>query len=125
MTHSGAGTLWEQTALPRLVRDSRADVLFAPGYTGPLCCPVPMVVAIHDVSFAAHPEWFSWREGARRRSVTRLAARRAARILTISEFSKREIVAHLNIPVVSQRSLLEQRKRGYPLPKIPLLPSIL
>lgn len=93
----GGGTLWEQIALPRLVRRARADVLFAPGYSGPVRCPVPMVVAIHDVSFAAHPEWFHWKEGFRRRTVTRLSARRAARVLTISEFSKREIVRHLDV----------------------------
>jgi glycosyltransferase involved in cell wall biosynthesis len=91
------GTLWEQFDLPRLVRRADADVLFSPGYTGPLRPPVPMVVAIHDVSFAAHPEWFSWREGARRRTITRLAARAAARVITVSEFSKREIMAHFGV----------------------------
>ena len=83
--------------LPRLVRNGKADVLFSPGYTAPLFAGVPMVVAIHDVSFAAHPEWFGWREGLRRRMLTRLSARRAARVLTISEFSKREIVTRLGV----------------------------
>ena len=94
---TGGGTLWEQITLPRLVRRARADVLFAPGYSGPVRCPVPMVVAIHDVSFAAHPEWFAWKEGLRRRTITRMSAKRAARVLTISEFSKGEIVRHLGI----------------------------
>ncbi|MSO83315.1 MAG: glycosyltransferase family 1 protein [Acidobacteria bacterium] len=93
----GSGTWWEQRELPRLVRQTSADVLFAPGYTAPLLCPAPVVVAIHDVSFAAHPEWFAWREGLRRRTMTRLAAMRAARVLTISEFSKREIAGRLGI----------------------------
>jgi glycosyltransferase involved in cell wall biosynthesis len=96
---SGGGTLWEQTALPRLVREAGANVLFAPGYSGPVRPPVPMVLAIHDVSFAAHPEWFAWREGARRRTAVQLAARAATRVITISQFSKREIVAHLGIDV--------------------------
>ena len=93
----GSGTWWEQRALPRLIRQSNADVLFAPGYTAPLLCPAPIVVAIHDVSFAAHPEWFTWREGLRRRTLTRLTASRAARVLTVSEFSKREIAGWLRI----------------------------
>jgi glycosyltransferase involved in cell wall biosynthesis len=91
------GTLWEQLVLPRVIRQARADVLFAPAYSGPIFSPVPMVVAIHDVSFAAHPEWFAWREGLRRRATSRLAARAAERVITISEFSKREIVAHLGV----------------------------
>ncbi|MBI3048785.1 MAG: glycosyltransferase family 4 protein [Acidobacteria bacterium] len=89
---------WEQLTLPRLVRDARADVLFAPGYTGPLRCPVPMVVVIYDVSFAVHPEWFPWREGLRRRLLTRLAARRAARVVTTSAFSRDEIGRRLGVP---------------------------
>ncbi len=93
----GNGTRWEQVALPRLLRQSRAEVLFAPAYSGPVFCPVPMVVTIHDVSFAAHPEWFSWREGTRRRMITRLAARRAVRVLTDSDFSKRQITSHLGV----------------------------
>jgi glycosyltransferase involved in cell wall biosynthesis len=95
---STGDTWWEQRILPRLVREAKADVLFAPGYTAPLFSGIPTVVAIHDVSFAAHPEWFGWREGLRRRTLTRLSAKRAARVLTISEFSRREIVTHLGIP---------------------------
>jgi glycosyltransferase involved in cell wall biosynthesis len=94
---STRGTWWEQRALPRLIREAHADVLFAPGYTAPLFAGVPTVVAIHDVSFAAHPEWFGWRERRRRQILTRLSARRAARVVTISEFSKREIVTHLGV----------------------------
>lgn len=92
-----SGTWWEQRVLPRLVREANADVLFSPGYTAPIRAGVPTVVAIHDVSFAAHPEWFGWREGLRRRTLTRLSARRAVRVLTISAFSKREIVTHLGV----------------------------
>lgn len=94
---STGGTLWEQLVLPRLVRHASADVLFAPAYSGPVLSPIPMALLIHDLSFAAHPEWFTWREGMRRRVTTRLAARTAARIITVSEFSKREIVAHLGV----------------------------
>src|SRR5213593_2561929 len=94
---SGGGTLWEQMVLPRLARNAGAAVLFAPAYSGPILPPVPMVVAIHDVSFAAHPDWFAWREGARRRIVVRLAVCAAARVVTTSDFSKRETAAHLGI----------------------------
>ena len=88
----GGGPWWEQRALPRLAADAGADVLFAPAYSGPFFPGMPMVVTIHDVSFAAHPEWFAAREGLRRRLTTRAAAWRARRVLTVSDFSKREIV---------------------------------
>lgn len=95
--HRSSGTMWEQSTLPSLVRATSANVLFSPGYTAPLMCPAPSIVAIHDVSFAARPEWFAAREGMRRRLLARLSARRAARVLTISQFSKREIVRLLGI----------------------------
>ncbi len=96
-TSPGGGTIWEQWTLPGLVRRGRAAVLFAPAYSCPVFDTTPAVVAIHDVSFFAQPRTFGAREGTRRRLVTRLSARRAARVLTISEFSKREIVRWLGI----------------------------
>ncbi len=92
------GTAWEQWTLSRALAADRPDVLFAPGYTAPLTAPCPVAVAIHDVSFAAHPEWFSTREGMRRRFVTAWTARRARIILTLSEFSRNEIVTRLGQP---------------------------
>ena len=97
MVARGSGTLWEQIVLPTLVTSARADVLFSPGYTCPLLCRTPTVLTIHDVSFAAHPEWFSWREGLRRRTITRLSARRARRVITDSDFSKLEISKYFGI----------------------------
>jgi glycosyltransferase involved in cell wall biosynthesis len=94
----GRGTLWEQRVLPRLAERVQADVLFCPAYSGPATGSTPLVVAIHDVSFFAHPEWFRWREGLRRRFFTRRAAHRAARVITISQFSKREIAEHVGVP---------------------------
>lgn len=93
----GEGTVWEQLVLPRLIRKVRANVLFAPAYTAPLACSIPIVLTVHDVSFIAHPEWFSWREGFRRRVITTASARRAARVLTESDFTKREVIRHLGL----------------------------
>ena len=60
-------------------------------------CDLPTVITIHDVSFVAHPEWFRLREGVRRRWLTEQSAQRARAVVTMSEFSKREIVEHLGI----------------------------
>ena len=93
----GYGTRWQQLTLPRLVRSAGADVLFAPAYVAPLLTRTPLVVSIHDVSFAAHPEWFGPRQRIRLRLGATLSARKAARVLTFSEFSKREIVSRLGV----------------------------
>ena len=91
------GTVWEQFALPRAVRASRADVFFAPGYTAPLSVATPLVLTIHDVSYFAHPEWFSFREGTRRRLLTAWSARRARMVITDTQFSRSEIARHLGL----------------------------
>ena len=95
---SGRGTWWEQTHLRRAVRADPPDVFFAAAYTAPLALGIPLALSVHDVSFAAHPEWFRPTEGARRRLITRQAARRARVVFTFSEFSKQEIVDRLGIP---------------------------
>ena len=92
------GTWWEQVQLQRAVAADHLDLFFAPAYTAPLRLAIPSVVAIHDVSFAAHPEWFRPREGARRRWVTKASARRAAAVITISQFSRRELIERLDVP---------------------------
>jgi glycosyltransferase involved in cell wall biosynthesis len=93
----GAGTWWEQVQVPRAIASDHLDVWFAPAYSAPLQITTPIVVAIHDLSFVAHPEWFRLREGVRRRWLTRQSAIRAAAVITISEFSKRELIERLDV----------------------------
>ncbi|MPZ18059.1 MAG: glycosyltransferase [Luteitalea sp.] len=90
--------LWEQHHLARAVRHERPDVLFCPAYSAPLAIRVPVVLTLHDISFVAHPEWFGWREGLRRRLLARLSARRARRLVTMSRFSAGEITQRLRVP---------------------------
>lgn len=98
LTKGPNGTVWEQWTLPRALARQDIRVLFAPAYSAPVVAPCPVVLTMHDVSFCAHPEWFSPREGMRRRWLARACARRARAILTVSEFSAREIEHHLRVP---------------------------
>ena len=98
IVHGNGGSAWEQFALPGAIRSQRPDVFFAPGYTAPLTVASPLVLTIHDVSFFAHPEWFSFREGHRRRLLTTWSARRARKVITDTQFSKDEISRHIGIP---------------------------
>ena len=92
-----SGTWWQQATLATAARGDRLDVFFAPHYTAPLLLKTPTVVVMHDVSFAAHPEWFRMREGLRLRTLARLSAARARAIVTVSEFSRSEIAEHLGV----------------------------
>ncbi|MDP2319444.1 MAG: glycosyltransferase family 1 protein [Acidobacteriota bacterium] len=94
----GGGSLWEQWSYPRALSARRPDVVFAPAYSAPLTAAAPVVLTVHDVSFFAHPEWFSAREGRRRRLLTAWSARRARAVLTDTAFSQGEIARHIGLP---------------------------
>jgi glycosyltransferase involved in cell wall biosynthesis len=112
---SRAGTWWEQTQLPRAVSRVRPQVFLGPAYTLPLTLGCRSAVFIHDVSFFAHPEWFGWREGLRRRLLTRASARRADVVLTLSNFSASELTSRLGVPA----SRLVIAPPGGPAPDAP------
>jgi glycosyltransferase involved in cell wall biosynthesis len=76
--------------LSRKLRRDRPDLLHVQ-YTAPLLCPVPVVVSVHDVSFSEHPEFFRRPRARQLQWSVRRTVRRAARILTGSEFSRQAI----------------------------------
>ncbi len=91
--------VWEQVGFPAAAKRGHAKLAhiphFAPVYRG---MGMPQVVTIHDVIMLALPEY---RQKASAQLYTRLvslAARSADAIITISEWSKRDIMEHLRIP---------------------------
>jgi len=66
-------------------------------YAAPLLAPCPVVVTVHDISFIAHPEWFSARDLRVLSMTVPWSMRRAARIVTVSELCRREIVEHYRV----------------------------
>lgn len=77
--------------LPRRLRQDRPSLLHVQ-YTGPLFCPVPVIVSVHDVSFLEHPEYFTLFRSVQLRCTVRRTIRSAACVLTPSEFSRRSII---------------------------------
>jgi glycosyltransferase involved in cell wall biosynthesis len=83
--------------LSRKTRQDAPELLHVQ-YTSPLFCPVPIVATVHDLSFLEHPEYFTrFRALQLRLSVKRTVAR-AARIITVSEFSKESILRAYGLP---------------------------
>jgi glycosyltransferase involved in cell wall biosynthesis len=82
--------------LPYRIRRDRARLLHVQ-YVTPPVLSVPVVAAIHDVSFEDVDGLFSASTRLRLRATVRLTARRAARILVLSEFTKSRIVHHYGI----------------------------
>jgi glycosyltransferase involved in cell wall biosynthesis len=61
-------------------------------FTAPPFCPCPVVVSIHDLSFEHLPQTFKRRSRTQLRLTVRHSARRAARIISLSEHGRRDII---------------------------------
>ena len=73
------------------LRKRPVDVLHVQ-FTAPPFCPCPVVVSIHDLSFEHLPETFKRRSRTQLRLTVRHSARRATRILSLSEHTRRDII---------------------------------
>jgi glycosyltransferase involved in cell wall biosynthesis len=82
--------------LGALCRDDRVDVLHVQ-YVAPVVSP-PIVATIHDLSFLHHPEWFTRRERLQFKATIPFTAGRARRVITISEYSRADLVRTLKLP---------------------------
>jgi glycosyltransferase involved in cell wall biosynthesis len=90
----GAGHLWEQTWLPWVTRDG---LLLSFAATGPILRR-SQVVTMHDAIVYAVPEAYDWRFRLWYRALMPVLARRVRYVVTVSEFSKRELVHYLRVP---------------------------
>lgn len=88
---------WEQVVGPVAAARRWLDVFHSPVNVAPLALPCRSVITIHDLAFLAYPERF--RAGRRRylALLTRLSARRAARVIAVSQFTADEVVRRLGV----------------------------
>jgi glycosyltransferase involved in cell wall biosynthesis len=82
--------------LGRLIRADNPDLIHVQ-YTAPLLSRTPAVVTVHDVSFIEHPEYFTVGRRSQLRLTVGQTVKRAARILTVSEFSRDAILRAYDI----------------------------
>jgi len=86
------GQLWEQVVLPL----TKAELIYSPANLAPVVSRRNVVV-IHDVAALRHPEWYSKPYVAYHRAVLPTIAKRARLVITVSEFSRREIQEVLGV----------------------------
>lgn len=71
----------------------RPSVFFSPGFNPPVHCRVPMIFTIHDLIHLSIPEEGGILKRQYFERIVRPAARRAFRVVTVSEYSRAEILA--------------------------------
>jgi len=89
---------WEQLLAPLLLRFSGADLFHGVHSVVPVASPVPTIVTVHDLAFIRFTQTFRAYNRAYLDFATRLSVRRAARVLVVSEHTKREVVGILGVP---------------------------
>lgn len=88
---------FEQNEFPSAAKRMKADIAFVPYWAPPLHCEAPAVVTIHDVIPIALP---AYRGGPLQRayaSLVRAASPNATHVITDSEFSKQDVLKHLQL----------------------------
>ncbi|HEX6697436.1 MAG TPA: glycosyltransferase family 1 protein [Solirubrobacteraceae bacterium] len=88
------GHAWEQLVLPARARKAR--LLLNPANLAPLAFPRNAVV-IHDAAALRHPQWYSPLYARWQRGVLPAIAKRARIVITVSEFSRRELAELLHV----------------------------
>lgn len=77
---------------------SKIDLFHAPDHYIPRLGRIPVVATVMDAIPFVHPEWVSKRLRVFKNAAFRQMARSAQRIITISEYSKADIVHYFGIP---------------------------
>jgi glycosyltransferase involved in cell wall biosynthesis len=91
-------SLGEQLRLPLAARRLGADLFHAPHYVLPPLVTGPTVVTIHDCIHLRFPQYLPSRAAwLYAHTMIRLAARKATRILTVSDASKRDILHYTGV----------------------------
>jgi glycosyltransferase involved in cell wall biosynthesis len=100
----GLGQTWEQLVLPAEAARRRATLIFSPANLAPVLWP-RNVLMLHDAAVLREPTAYSRTYSAWHRRFGVLCAQQALRVVTVSEFSRRELIElagldHENVVVI-------------------------
>lgn len=95
-TRAGAGHVWEQLVLPAWSARNGSPPLVNLASTAPLALK-NQIVTHHDITYVRYPESFSGSFRALYRVLIPAMLRRNRAILTVSDFSRREIAEHYGV----------------------------
>ncbi len=95
--------LFESFVLPKLLRAAGVDVLWNPGNTAILHAPCPQLTTIYDLQYKHFPDDFNRATLRTLATLVPFSARKSQIILTISEFSRHELVDLLHVPFQNVR----------------------
>lgn len=98
------GVIWrEQVAIPRLASLKCVDLIHAPSVTAPLWSGQPVLVTLHDTIEFSEPlpsprQTKRWAMRLYSRAVQRRVAQRALHVITVSDYSKKQLARFFSLP---------------------------
>ena len=88
---------WFEIAIPKILKKIGADLFISPDGYLPLKTDIPSISVIHDISFMHNPKDFPWLIRKYYTCFFPRFAKKASKIVTVSEFSKNDISEKFNI----------------------------
>ncbi len=88
---------WFEHALPRALKKINPDIFISPDAYNSLASPFRNLMVIHDLNFVHYPEMMPWLPRKYYTYYTPRYARKADRLLTVSHFTKQDIVKQYGI----------------------------
>ncbi len=109
------GDIWEHFWLPRVLRQNRVEVLHGPATLVPLCgrSSYATVVTIHDLVAFLFPETIPRKYAMYMRWLLARVVRRAQRIISVSENTKRDLVDILGVDPAKVSVVYEAAHPGF------------
>jgi len=98
LKYSLSKVLWEQVQFPFIANHDHLDILFSPYFDFPLIYNKKSIVTIHDISILLFPENHSARFRIYFYNLLKCMAKKATKIITVSNNSKKDICNYLNVP---------------------------
>lgn len=127
---------WQNFLLHKAIKEKKFDLLWSPNYYSPVFYTGRSVISMHDVSWRALPDNYTFLNKIIREILSRRSLKKASAVFTLSEFSKKEIsnyystdpacikVIHLAIDDSFERSgvqFIKDFKYKYGISKGPVL----
>lgn len=92
-------TWFFQKRIPKLLKKLDADIFISPDGWIPCKTDIPIINVIHDINFLHHPEFIPKMYRAHFKKWFPCFVKNATKLITVSEFSKKDINQNFNIPL--------------------------
>ncbi|MEN8154154.1 MAG: glycosyltransferase family 1 protein [Acidobacteriota bacterium] len=88
---------WQNFILNKAVKKGDFDLLWSPNYYSPVLYRKRSVISMHDVSWRALPDNYSFHNRVIREILSRISLKKASAVFTLSKFSRSEIMEYYGV----------------------------